>query len=414
MIKMRSERVDRRVGRLDPGDRLLPSPVQIGVQEADLRLARGPPGVHEAPDDRRADHRDGQRQEDERLRERLAPDPVDQARRPASPSPTAPAVPTTSQMMLLRMASTSRAGEDEAPRSSSGAPGSVKLATIVADRRADEVDDQQDDRRTDEDPRPDAPSQRMPSMSVAALARMKSAQMPPMPTARATTAMIRPCRGVGSRPPSRIGGAGRLPDQFVAGTRTTGAGPSGSRMTGGRSPATTTTAAPATPASRAPRIARARRSDPARSPARPSLSWCSFDERDRAPAGRPAPGRYSGSVARDRGMCLGVGWRYSVGQARLDLGKDGLGVLAVLLDPLDHPGVDDLPRLGRHARHARRSAGGRASASDLGQIGPWVGRVPLERHGLVRRDEAARLDPVAGRLRRARTTGAGPEPLDGR
>ena len=49
-----------------------------GVQEPDLRRAGGLPGVHEAPDDRRADERDRERQEHEGLGQRLAPDPIEQ------------------------------------------------------------------------------------------------------------------------------------------------------------------------------------------------------------------------------------------------------------------------------------------------------------------------------------------------
>src|SRR3954447_20603769 len=47
------------------------------VEQPDLRLARGHPGVHEAPDDRRADERDRQRQEDERLGQRLTSDAIE-------------------------------------------------------------------------------------------------------------------------------------------------------------------------------------------------------------------------------------------------------------------------------------------------------------------------------------------------
>src|SRR6185295_12105722 len=42
-----------------------------------MGLAGGLPGVHEAPDDRRADERDRQRQEDDRLGKRLAPDAIE-------------------------------------------------------------------------------------------------------------------------------------------------------------------------------------------------------------------------------------------------------------------------------------------------------------------------------------------------
>ena len=47
------------------------------VQESDLRLAGGLPGVDEAPDDRCADERDRQRQEDDGLGQRLASDAIE-------------------------------------------------------------------------------------------------------------------------------------------------------------------------------------------------------------------------------------------------------------------------------------------------------------------------------------------------
>ena len=62
-----------------PGDRLVRrTPVQIAFSEAELRLAGRLPGVHEPPDDRRADQRDRERREDEDLGQRLALDAVEE------------------------------------------------------------------------------------------------------------------------------------------------------------------------------------------------------------------------------------------------------------------------------------------------------------------------------------------------
>ena len=71
-----AEDVDR-AGR-QPRDRLATEADHDRVQESDLRLAGGLPGVDEAPDDRCADERDRQRQEDDRLGQRLAPDAIEE------------------------------------------------------------------------------------------------------------------------------------------------------------------------------------------------------------------------------------------------------------------------------------------------------------------------------------------------
>ena len=71
-----AEDVDR-AGR-QPRDRLPAEADHDRVQESDLRLAGGLPRVDEAPDHRCADERDRQRQEDDGLGQRLAPDAIEQ------------------------------------------------------------------------------------------------------------------------------------------------------------------------------------------------------------------------------------------------------------------------------------------------------------------------------------------------
>ena len=71
-----AEDVDR-AGR-QPRDRLATEADHDRVQESDLRLAGGLPGVDEAPDDRCADERDRQRQEDDGLGQRLASDAIEE------------------------------------------------------------------------------------------------------------------------------------------------------------------------------------------------------------------------------------------------------------------------------------------------------------------------------------------------
>ena len=67
-------------GTWSHGTGSLPSAGPDRVDRPDLRLAFRLPRVHEPPDDGRADHADREWQEDERLGQRLALDPIDKGR----------------------------------------------------------------------------------------------------------------------------------------------------------------------------------------------------------------------------------------------------------------------------------------------------------------------------------------------